>query len=213
MSESRVGHHLLGRALGDDLAAVDAGGRADVDDVVGLADGVLVMLDDDDGVAEIAEVAERVEEAVVVALVEADRRLVEDVEDAGQARADLRGEADALALAAGERAGVRGEGQVVEADIDEEVEALADLLEDALGDLVLLRGERRGEGAEPGVGLPDREVGDLGDVEPVELDRERLGLEALAVAGLAGRRRTGSARSPRASRRSRSPSSGARDWG
>ena len=33
----RVGHDLLRRALGDDLAAMDAGGRADVDDIVGRA--------------------------------------------------------------------------------------------------------------------------------------------------------------------------------
>jgi hypothetical protein len=58
------------------------------------------MLDDDHGVAEIAQALEGDEQAVVVALVEADRGLVEDVEDARQAGADLAGEADALALAA-----------------------------------------------------------------------------------------------------------------
>ena len=38
-----------------------------------------------------------------------------------------------------------GQGQIVEADIVEEVQPLADLLEDALGDLVLLRRELGGE--------------------------------------------------------------------
>ena len=131
VSEFGLAMMSAGRALGDDLAAMDAGGRADVDDVVGLADRVLVVLDDDHGVAEVAQVLERVEQAGVVALVQADRGLVEDVEHAGQPRADLRGEADALALAAGERAGGAGEGEVVEADIDQEFQALADLLEDA----------------------------------------------------------------------------------
>ena len=41
-----------------------------------------------------------VEQPVVVALVQPDRRLVEHIEHAGQPRADLRGEPDALALAA-----------------------------------------------------------------------------------------------------------------
>ena len=36
----------------DDLAAVDAGAGAHVDDLVGVADRVLVMLDDEYGVAE-----------------------------------------------------------------------------------------------------------------------------------------------------------------
>ena len=45
------------------------------------------------------------DEALVVALVEADGGLVEDVEDAAEAGADLGGEADALAFAAGEGGG------------------------------------------------------------------------------------------------------------
>ena len=46
---------------------------------------------------------QRVEQLVVVALVQADGRLVEDIQNAHEARADLRGQPDALALAAGER--------------------------------------------------------------------------------------------------------------
>ena len=53
----------------------------------------------------------------VVALVEADRRLVEDVEHADQARADLRGEPDALPLAARQRGRRAVEGQVLEPDL------------------------------------------------------------------------------------------------
>ena len=38
------------------------------------------MLDDDDGVAQVAELFQRLDEALVVALVQADAWLVEDVE-------------------------------------------------------------------------------------------------------------------------------------
>ena len=62
---------------------------ADVDDVVGDLDGVLVVLDHEHGVAEVAQAHQRVDEPVVVALVQADRRLVEHVEHADEARADL----------------------------------------------------------------------------------------------------------------------------
>ena len=114
------------------------------------------MLDDDHGVAEIAQPPERLEQPVVVALVEADRGLVEDVEHARQARADLAGEADALALAARQRAAGAVEVEIVEPDIVEEAEPLDDLLEDALGDPLLLVGELVGERGEPGerVGRP-----------------------------------------------------------
>ena len=113
---------LLGRALRDDLAAVLAGARPHVDDVVGRQDRVLVVLDDDHAVAEVAQVLQRVEQPVVVALVQADRRLVEHVHHAGQARADLRREADALRLAAGQRFRRAVERQVVEADVVQELQ-------------------------------------------------------------------------------------------
>jgi hypothetical protein len=72
---------------------------------------------------------------VVVALVQADAGFVEHVEHAGEAGADLAGEADALALAAGQRAGGAVEVEIIEPDIVEEAQPLVDFLEDGLGDL------------------------------------------------------------------------------
>ena len=82
--------------------------RADVDDVVGLRDRGLVVLDDDEGVPEVAQPDQGVEQAPVVALVQADRGLVQDVQDPDEPAADLRGQPDALGLAAGQRARRRG---------------------------------------------------------------------------------------------------------
>ena len=59
---------LVGRAVGDDLAAVLAGAGADVDEVVGGAHHRLVVLDDEHGVAEVAQARERADQALVVAL-------------------------------------------------------------------------------------------------------------------------------------------------
>ena len=145
------------------------------------------MLDHDHRVAEIAQALEGLEQALVVALVQPDRGLVQDVEHAGEARADLRGEPDALALAAGQAAGIAGERQVAEADVAQEAEPVVDLLEDAPRDLLVLGGKMRGQVREPCRGGVDREVGDLADVAAVDLDRERLGLQAIAAAGLARR--------------------------
>ncbi len=47
-----AGEQLLQRALAHDLAAADSGAGTHVDDMVGVADRVLVMLDDEHGVAE-----------------------------------------------------------------------------------------------------------------------------------------------------------------
>ena len=77
----------------------------------------------------------------VVALVQADRGLVEDVEDADQAGADLGREADPLRLAAGERARRAGQRQVADADVVEEGEPLVDLAHDQARDRPLGLGQ------------------------------------------------------------------------
>ena len=125
---------------------MDAGAGADIEHVVGGADGVLVVLDDNHGVAEIAQALKSFEQPRVVALVQADRRLVQHVKHAGEAGADLRGEPDALALAAGQRARRTREREIIEPDIDQELQPLADLLEHAHADLVLLGVELRWAG-------------------------------------------------------------------
>ena len=123
------------RAFGDDFAAVHARAGAHVDHVVGGADRVFVVLDHQHGVADVAQVLQRGQQAVVVALVQADRRFVEHVHHAGQARADLRRKPDALRLAARQRFGRAVERQVIEPDVVQELQPVDDLLDDAVGDL------------------------------------------------------------------------------
>ena len=82
------------------MPAVNPGPRPHIDDPIGGADRLFVVLDDDDSVAEVTQPLQGIEQAPVVALVQSDRRLVQHVEHPGQPGADLRGEPDALALAA-----------------------------------------------------------------------------------------------------------------
>ena len=65
----------------------------------------------------------------VVAGVQADRRLVENVDHADQAAADLGRQADPLALAAGQRRCAAVERQVIETAAQQEPEPAADFLE------------------------------------------------------------------------------------
>ena len=67
-------------------------------------------------------------------MMQADRRLVQDVEDAAQLRSDLGGEANALAFSAGKCGGGAAELQVAESDVVEEFEAFGDFVRDASGD-------------------------------------------------------------------------------
>src|SRR5699024_6392900 len=116
----------------------------------------------------------------VVPLVQADARLVEDVEDPDEPGADLRGQPDALGLATGEGARGPGQGEVVEPDVEEEAEPGVDLLDHLLGDLPLpvrevVRDEESGRYA-------DGERRDVRDAPAADEDGERLRLEPRALA-------------------------------
>ena len=56
-----------------------------IDNPVGCLNGLFVVFHDDEGVAEVSQFEEGVNEASVVSLVEANARLIENVEDAGEA--------------------------------------------------------------------------------------------------------------------------------
>ena len=113
--------NFLKRPLRDDLAAARAGAGTEIENVIGRADRVFVVLDHDDGIPEIAQPAQRADEPVVVALMQADARLIEHVEDAGEPGADLRREPNALRFAAGERAALAIEREIAEPDLEEEI--------------------------------------------------------------------------------------------
>jgi len=138
--EIRAGQAVLGRLeigdgpFGDDLSAADAGAGAEVHDVIGGVHGFVIVLDDDDGVALIAQVLQRAEQHLVVARMQADRRLVQDVDHADEAATDLPGEPDALRLPAGQRRCGAVQRQIVETAAQQKAEPAADFFQDFVGD-------------------------------------------------------------------------------
>ena len=60
------------------------------------------MLDHKHAVAKVGQMLQGVDQSVVVALVQTEAGLIKHIHDACQARADLRGQADALRFAAGQ---------------------------------------------------------------------------------------------------------------
>ncbi len=113
----------------------------EIDEEVRPAHRLLVVLDDEHRVAEITQPLEGADELLVVALVQADRGLVEHVEHADEGRADLRREPDALRLPAGEGRGRATHREVADADVVEEPQALLDLTEDQARDVALRLGD------------------------------------------------------------------------
>ena len=180
--------HDLGRSSRrDHFPAALARARPHVDHEVGAADGILVVLDHDDGVAEVAQMLQRGDKPLVVALMQADRRFVQDIEHAHEPCADLRGKADALGLAARQRGGGALERQVVESHVHEEFQSRLDLLHDGPRDALGLARERKA--VEERVGIGGRHLRHVVDGLAAHGDGEDFGLQALTVAGLARHRR------------------------
>ena len=137
------GGEIIGGAAVEEVSARAAAAGADVHEFVGSADDGFLVLDDEEGVALVAEAAEDFDEARGVAGVKAHAGFVEDEEGVDERGAEAGGEVDALDFAAGERAGRAVEREVAEADAAEVGHAGGDLFVDELGG---------------GVGVGDREI-------------------------------------------------------
>ena len=178
----------LNDAFDDHLAAEPASPGPKVDHIVGGPNGVLVMFDDQDRVAEIAEFFQGLEEPVVVALVEPDAGLVEDIEHSDQSGPDLGREPDPLRLAARQRSGPSTQGQVFEPDVAKKGQPVVDFLEDRPADIGIdtagLASPDR-NGVEKPDGLVDRQVDHFADALAGHQHGETFGLEPTPVTGSA----------------------------
>ena len=118
-----------------------AGTGPDIDNMIGVTDGVLVVLHYQHGIAEVAQVNQRLEQALVIPLMEADGGFIEDIHDADQPRPDLAGQADALGLAARERLGAAVQAQIIQADINQKAIPRAKFFENFVRNFSLPTGE------------------------------------------------------------------------
>ena len=138
-----------------------AGTGTQIDDEIGGSDRIFVVFHHDDGIADVAQVLERGDQPVVVALVQSDGRLVQYIHHTGQSAADLGCQPDSLGFSAGKRFRTPVERQVVESDIVQEMQTGNDFVDDTGGDFFLRPGQ--GKRFEIGQGLIERQTGDFMD--------------------------------------------------
>ena len=136
----RIALQIGRRALRHDLPAQASGTRADVDQMMGAADGFLVMLHHHQGVALSLELRQRIEQDAVVARMQADGGFIQDVAHPAQVRAQLRRQSDALCFPARERRRGAIQRQIAQPDLLQEVQPRVQLGQDIAGDLGLSAG-------------------------------------------------------------------------
>ena len=103
--------------------------------MVSRANRVFVVLHHNHGITEIAQMDKRTQQALVIALVQADRRLIQHVHNANQARTNLARQTNTLGFTARKRFCRAGKRQVIQADVNEEFQTIADLFKNLFRNL------------------------------------------------------------------------------
>src|ERR1700731_980530 len=105
---------MLTRAAKKELAPQFACARSEIEDIIRGSDGFGVVLDHEDGISQIAQAFENFDQPVGIARMQADGRLIKDVESADQLGSQGRGKLDTLGFAAGKRGGEAIEREIFE---------------------------------------------------------------------------------------------------
>ena len=127
---SRVERDVLGSTLRDNEAAVRAGAGSQIYYVIRAANRLFIVFDDKNRVSQITKVFKRIKQLAIVARVETNRGLVQNIQHTSELRADLRRKPDALAFTARERRRRSIERDISEADSFQKAHALANFSQD-----------------------------------------------------------------------------------
>ena len=142
------------------------------------------MLNDDQGVAQVPHPLQGSDQPVIVSLVQADGRLIQHVHDPGQVGPDLGSQTDPLGLPAGQSSSRPRQGQVVQTNGNQEIQSVADFLQDRLGNHGFLLAQVHV--TEEVQGFPDGQVAGLGQILAHHLDGQGFFIQPLAVTDVTG---------------------------
>ena len=143
------------------------------------------MVDHDDGVPILDELADDVQDAVDVGGVQADGGFVQDVEDAGRAVADSAGQLHPLALAVGQGGGGAVEREVGQAQVGQALHGLGHLVDDDAGHGRDLVGDEAGHARRPLAQSAQGQARGLAQVDAVDEGRAHPLPQARPLAGRA----------------------------
>ena len=166
------------------MPAVYAGAGADIHNVIGRLHRFLVMLHHNDGVAEVPQVFQRLDEPCIIPLVQPDGRLIEDIQHPHQAGADLGRQPDTLTFPAGKGAGAAGQRQIIEPHIRKEGKPAFYFLDDLPGDFLLHLGQL--QLVHEFQCFPHAHLAEIADIDSAHRYRQYFGTQPVTVAGRAG---------------------------
>ncbi len=177
---------LLKRALRHHFAPANPRARPQIDDMIGLANGVFIMLYHDHRIAQIPQALKRFQKPVIVPLMQANRGLIQHIENTGQPAANLAREPDPLGFAARQGSARAVEVQVIQPDIVKKAQPLVDFFENWASNLPLLFIQMLIEIEEPCFGISHTHDGGLSNIgwplRARDFDTQRFLIETFAAA-------------------------------
>src|SRR5215471_3023823 len=132
-----MSENIVQGASGDDLAAAHAGAGPEINNIVAMPNGVGIVLNHQHGIAEITQAFQSPEQTIVVALMQANARFVEDVKHTDKTGANLSRQPDTLRFATAQSAALPVQCQVTEPHVFQKAEAGADFFDDVISDFLL----------------------------------------------------------------------------
>ena len=133
----RIRQHLRHRARRDDFAALHARARPEIEHVIRAPNRVLVMLDHEHRVPQIAQPLERFQQPLIVALMQPDAWFIQNVNHPHQPRANLRRQPNPLRLAAAQRPALAVQREIAQAHIPQKPQPRQNLPHHLVRDFLL----------------------------------------------------------------------------
>ena len=175
-----LGADLSRCALGHQTATALACTRANVDDVVGVANGFFVVLNHHQGVALVAQGLEGLEQNLVVARMQANGGFVEHVANALQLAAQLGRQTDALGFATAQGGCAPVQGEVAQAHFFQKRQAPCNFGHQVAGNVG--RATAQGQTRHPLAHTAHAQAGNVGDGLALKAHRPRGGVQTAALA-------------------------------
>ena len=177
-------HDLLCGTTSDDFTAVGAGTRSDIYDIIRCQHGVFIMFYHHQGIAQIPQILQCIQQFVIVSLVQTDTGLIQDIADTYQTGTDLGCQTDTLCLTTGQSSGSSRQRQILQTNIHQEAYSGADLFQHTLANELLLF--RQGHGVQELLQIPDGHGSDLENIFIAYCNCQRFLFQAHALTFLTG---------------------------
>ena len=125
----RVFNNLFWSASSNNVTTKLTGAGAHVNNVVSCANGIFIVLDNKYGISAVPKLLERLNEAIIISLMQTNGRLVQNVENAHKTSANLSCQANTLGLSTRKRCCCTRKREIVQANVYQELQPCHNLFD------------------------------------------------------------------------------------